>query len=812
MEQGFERVVSFADLWQICKESKRKIVCGAIAFACLAGLYSLTQSVEYEAQATFREKTRSQSGINTNSLSSLIFNANSASSSEAISMLKSRKILERVIKETGLQASVTKQEFRFNTLGKIRDNVIAELAVLRGRSGSILSEFSPDIAVQGISYAGDLPLTLKLEFSSEDTFDYKGPRNIVGAGKIGIPIVTNEAEFTVVRNNEQSIQSERYTLSIQPMRNVAQSLLSRIKIATDRDDKSLLKLKYVDANRVTASKVLNTLMEEYQKFLNEEQQHILQEQVGYLEGRHDRMQQHLQKMMEEYAVVLTSDVTSIGFPDSNKAMDFLAMRQSEYSKDILSLDLDHKRLETTQHVGVTEKKNILGEDPFQGLNLATAKELYVDYNKQLNTLEGEILQQHFILDQIKDPEFEVSSLSTILNDSVSNEMVSKASTLLLSLRDQRNRSARDQERLKNELDVQKGFLALHLKQTMQLLELRQRLLQEKITTLLEITKGLIKQERAVLEQHQEGLQLEMAKLPKKWVSQRLIDQQMEMNKRMVEEITKLVETKNITSNLELIQSAPVDIALVPLKPRPPYILLFTGLGAFVGAFLTLAFAMVQSIRKGIKVTEENLRLAGQKVLGTLSMQSRQSSIDHDHDLALFRRIILFLEKTKDEFMFPERDAVLVIGQGPDYSPDLARVMAKKGLRVLLMPLFFDNASMNDKQGLLSYLEGKIERPAIQKMGEYDILPSGGICRYADEYIGSRRFIDLLHNLKENYDWVIAVSHAEPNSAQAEQLMRLFGCSVITLSDKKWHELDGCLTVDSSRARAWIVAACKIIAV
>lgn len=835
-----EILVSFADLWQICKDAKRKILFGAITFACLAGLYSLTQSIEYEAQATFREKARSQSGTNSNSLTSLLFYTNNGSSSEAITMLKSRKILERVVKQTGLQASITKNEIHFNTLANIRDNIIAEYAFLRGKSGPILSDLPTDITAQEVTYHEDLPLTLKLEFTSEKTFHFSCPRNIAGTGEIGIPVAINDTAFTIVRSNNHPITSEEYILTIQPLRSEVLSLLNKIKIETDRDDKSLLKLKYAHSNRYVAPKVLNTLMQEYQNYLGEEQQHILREQVGYLQVRHDRMQQHLQRMMEEYAAVLTSDVTSIGFPDSNKAMDFLAMRQTEYSKEILSLDLELKRLQKTQTdssdeivaisdeqlpivnpqisendaVKHSDAKNSVDagvgeinrpeENQFQGLNLETAKELYIDYNKQLNLLEGDILQQRFILDQIKDPEFEISSLSTVLHDSVSNEMISKASSLLLSLRDQRNRSAKDQERLKNELDIKKGFLAVHLKQTLQLLELRQKLLQEKIQALLNITLGLIKQERTVIEQHQVGLQQEMAKLPKKWVSEKLIDQQMEMNKRMVEEITKLVETKNITSNLELIQSAPIDKALAPLKPRSPYVLLLTVLGAFIGAVISLCFSMVHSIRRGVAVTEDNLRIAGQTVLGTLSKQY-QTGMNHpctDGDLALFRRITLFLDgdSSKYGFSYPERDALLVIGRAPDYSHDIAALLAKKGLRVLLLPLSFDSVSSSQEQeGLLPYLEGRAPSPKIEKMNDYDIMPSAGISRYANEYIGSRRFADLLFELRQKYDWVIATTNAEPNSAEAEHLIHLFSCSVITITDQKWHQLESCLTTEKRRS-------------
>jgi uncharacterized protein involved in exopolysaccharide biosynthesis len=882
-----EILVSFSDLLLICKSAKRKILFGALFFACLSLFYTLTKPIEYEAYATFKEKNRSHSGINTNNFTSMLFSSNHSDGNEATSMMKSRYILERVISKLGLQTAISYNQLSFNTLASIRDNLIVEHASLRNRSGRILPDIKRNIFVRNVTYLGEKSLSLKLHFISEERFQYSGDDKISGQGTIGVPIIIPQVSFTIVREGKRSLTSQECNLTFEPMRNVSLGLVNGIKLGTHKDDKNLLTLKYAHRDRKIAADIVNTIMSTYQEYLKEEQTHVLNEQVKYLQARHQNMQTDLQKMMMGHADTLSSDVAITGFPDSNKAMDFFAGRQAEYSKELLAIDLEIKRLQKAHEGGsayyerytldapsvinpilseirrlkqqshsidlalkkaVNANPSILIENEnsvqasleipkiqhheFQGINLETAQDLYVDYSKQLNTLESDILQQYFILEQMQKEEFEISSLSTILTDSVSKEMIGKASGLLLSLRDQHNRSAKELERLKNELAIQKGFLALHLQQTLQLLQLKENLWREKIESILSTTLNLIQkeisilqeqmtayiktridnlhQERSVIEQHQQLLHLEMAKLPSKWVSERLIDQQMDMNKKMVEEITRLVENKNISSNLELVQSAPVDTALAAIQPRPPRILFFMLLSAFLGAFLTLGASVVQAMVNGVKATEDNLKLAQQYVVGTFSATYKQGIKKPllDQDLETLRRIIVFMKsinaRTVNDSGEKFRGSVLtLIGEGLDYSEDIASLLFKKGLRVLLLPVSFEQAN-TEKAGLLQYLEGKVDQPTITKDKEYDFIVPGGVCRYANEYIGSHRFLTLVEELQQHYDWVLISNHATPDSAETEHLLHLFNDAVITVTDQSWNDLKSCMDTSGQQHRAFVL--------
>lgn len=470
------------------------------------------------------------------------------------------------------------------------------------------------------------------------------------------------------------------------------------------------------------------------------------------------------------------------------------------------------------------RQNIPSE--FQGIDLATAKELYIAYNKEQNSIEANILQKQFIIEQMQKPDFELSSLSSVLTDPVSQEMIGNASPLILSLRDQNNRSSKELERVKDELALQKGFLAAHLSQTVDLHKVHEQLLKEKIRKLQQTTLELVQkeaslleehladyiktrmstllQEHTVLEEHQQELQKEMAKIPLRWISERMIDHQMELNKRMIEEITKLVESKNISRNLEVVQSAPIDLALLETQPKPPRVLLFTLLGFIIGAFIGFGFSIIQALITGVPVSEENLRLARQNVSGSLSSQYRSGSAMplNDHDLETLRQASSFLMSEEPSGI--TKNVVILNAGGINPSEDLAELLTKRGLKVLLLPLFFDSSEKAGAEAtLLKYLEGMVGRPGIIKGKYYDTVSSGGVSRFASELIGSKKFAELLQQWSQEYDLVIASSSSSIEEANGEYLSSLFDKAIILINGQKWHAMDHCFG-DSDNKFSFII--------
>lgn len=451
------------------------------------------------------------------------------------------------------------------------------------------------------------------------------------------------------------------------------------------------------------------------------------------------------------------------------------------------------------------------QDPnkdFAGIDLQTADELYKQFCREINVTQSKTKQIEFIITHMEDDNFEMSSLSSFLDDGVSSKMIHDASGLNIALRDQNNRSQKEQERLREEIGLKKGVLKSHLKQMMQLQGLHEKLLQDKIYVLqsaaLELTQQRIsilqreladyivdrldnlKQQTEVIKLHQKTLQDQMALVPNKWVAEKMINEKMELNQGIVREITKMVESKNISDHLEIVQSAPIDTAIPPIHPRMPKLIPFTLMGAFLGMCSALFFIFFQSIIAGVYATEKNLKISHQMVAGSLSrrIHKKDSGAYLDSDLETLRHLSAFFDPSSTS-----RSLLLIEGKGPDYSTHLATLLAMKGMRMLVVQISFDAACpAQESPGLLQYLEGKAPIPKVITEAGYDIIKGGGISRYSLELVTSKVFQELLSKLKSQYDGIIAVSHAKPGSAEAESLLALFDRAIITIADEKLHQL------------------------
>lgn len=457
---------------------------------------------------------------------------------------------------------------------------------------------------------------------------------------------------------------------------------------------------------------------------------------------------------------------------------------------------------------------------FQGIDLNTARELYIGYNRQLNEMQGHVLQHEFTIQQMELPEFEMSSLSTLIADPVSGETVMKASRLALELKDQNNRSLKEQERIREELAVQKRFLSLHFKNAIQLLKLKAGLVENKIRSLQHVMLGLIQkqislsenhvkdyvtarikdltQESEIIEEHKKELRSQVAALPPKLVSEMLIDQQIAVNKKTVEEMSRLAESKVIGNNIEIVQSNMIDYPVIPIHPKSPRVFFFAILGAFMGAFLTGTSVVARELITGLQASEVNLKLQGQHVAGILSKTlGNDPDLMLDSDLDTLRRLNAYLCSERKE---TGQSLLIAKGRSIDYSKEFAALLAKQGLKVLVMPISFESSPRSEElPGLLQYLEGNASQPKILKGPLYDSLFAGGISRFSTELLNNQRFKTLLKELTQKYDWVIAVSQAAPGSGDVENLLNCFDAAVFSITEEKLEDLKTCLGTPKKHA-------------
>ena len=812
--------IDFSDFIAMVRKYKSRILLTSLAFGVLGGSYAFLKKPDYYAEASFKEKRKSVLETSKNLNLAFLLGENEKNESSAQSLMKSRKLLQKVIYQQGLQG-VLESQGTFHFLSSIRHNFLTELAYLN-------SNFYPEIGerirlmARNLEYTGERPLSLALEFVSKDDYILYDPSSKeLGRGTIGSLFRGEGFSFILLSNSNYNLTGKHWKLILLPLTQVVDSIRKVLKIRTDPEDKSILLLSYRNTDRDVAANFLNSLMTTYVNYLKEENTRSTQEQLNYLRRRKEEIASDLKNIMEEHAEAISSHATSI---------EFLAKLQESYTQRALVINLELKRLNNALSAEPTSYEPFFNESDstvihrlisdvrackeqvcaiqadlktkpskeptpkpaeFQGIDLDMANQLYLDYSQQLNEMEVNSVHYQFIISQIQDPQFEISTLSSVLNDTVSHNIINKAVELDLKKLDQANRSQKEIDRLKEDLALQRQYLRYHVEQNLQLLSIKQKIVFDKLAALQQIKMELLDQRVLVLNQHlthyikdriennlQEKSSLEhqqktvksrMEEMPTQWASNKLIDLHLEMSTKMVEEITKLVESKNISSHIDLNQSAPLDISIAPLLPTNPHIILFTLLGAFCGGLLSLAFSLPKGIFRDTELSINLLKQLNVSAIGPISTFDQET---------LFR-IIGWLN-TRTTPSNKGKTAFLFLNQGYDYSNALIAEMSKNGSKVILIEFGKEedvtNAEINKEY-------------KIEKKNGYDYLLLKG---RPNASIFTTSFQKYLETLKEQYAWVMIAFQTPPCSEESTDLYPFCDCAILSLQHETLQQLTATL--------------------
>lgn len=452
---------------------------------------------------------------------------------------------------------------------------------------------------------------------------------------------------------------------------------------------------------------------------------------------------------------------------------------------------------------------------FNGLTLGMAENLLEILHEDLKETQSNLQQQMFISDCVSNEETELGPLISMTEDIVSSEMLSRYNRLLLDLKDESNRSQKEQERIKQELGFTRNCFEKHLSQIVSWLRLKTDLLKDKILNLKETVFVLYQQsilllekqlkdytesrihnlerEKELITEHLKSIQKEMANVPKTWVADILVQYQVDSAKLFGRQISQMVESKNIAMNLELTKSHPVDLAFAANTPKPPALFIYGLIGLLLGGSLSLISFVCYEGFTGLRLSKKNLQGANKKVAGPYKLKESLNSKElSDNNLLVLRQILSFAETETRK-----KTLLLSMGSLIDYSEDLVNLLKTIGKKILVMDLSFSQASNED--GLYAYLVGESPIAPILKKEGYDFIPSNGITRYSNELLLSHRFKELLLNLEPNYDLILGVSTSLKNEVDLKNLINLFGKAVISLHNERVQDFEEILSIEDKEA-------------
>ncbi len=425
---------------------------------------------------------------------------------------------------------------------------------------------------------------------------------------------------------------------------------------------------------------------------------------------------------------------------------------------------------------------------FSGIKLDTAQELLVGYTRERDNLQAQLRELVFLRDQIFHPDFEVSSLGGVLNDSITADLIQKAGAVALQLKDRENRSEREHSRLQETLQTQKNFLSQYLLQTIELKKLKAKLLSDKIDSLRRTTAGLLQSEKALLTEKLNELNQKMGDLPEKLRRESVLAMRKELGSTMLQAVSQITETKNLNQHIFQANSKPLDAALPPMRIPSPKILILTVVFGLAAALAYYVYLFCKNLLKGFPVTEENLKVSGFPTTGSFSKHCNAKLQEiSSQDLETMRRIVEFLLSQ------PKKGggavATCIGGKYPKYTLPLAELLAMRGLKVLAIDCVFDQVvHEDDMPGLWQYLNNPSLDLPIRHSLMFDHLPSGGTTRHAAEFIGNAKFTGFISRIKQRYDLILLFSSADATTAEGHAFLPISDSVIVTAQQEQKDEL------------------------
>jgi len=458
--------------------------------------------------------------------------------------------------------------------------------------------------------------------------------------------------------------------------------------------------------------------------------------------------------------------------------------------------------------------NPQNDSELNGIDLATARQMIVQTSQNLDGAKAAIHHYRHLLDQIDDPAFELSSLSTVLRDPVSQHIMSAAADLHLQLEDEGHHSEKEVGRIKSETSLQRKILKEHLQQMIVVEELNRSIFQDKIISLQQISldcihrqigvaneqiSSLIQQrkesllcEKQILSNKMQQLRSQMNELPVKWRAESLLKLKTELGIKVMQSVAQLVESKNIGRHLHHVESKPLDLAILPFVPENPHLFLLMLAGAIVGFFVSFAGVFLNTLHRGFPLSLSTLQALRYPCAGFISFPSADFQKLPDADLESFRKILLCLDATPQSKLIG-----LFIGNGPDYSRSLAQLIAQSGRKVLLVPSDISETAA----------------PIIRSSNGYDEICSEAPSCFSVERIRSAAFQELLfQKLAPSYDHILLSNSSPLDRAECAALLAISHFAIVTIVEEPIELLTPFIrwAYDEGRSRlTFLIARCSL---
>lgn len=714
-------------------------------------------------------------------------------------ILLSQDVLARAVQKLGLQIEILSPLSSF--IKRPYEHLLLEFKFPWKKDSSFI--------FQDLCYLGDKTLSFYLRPLSSCTYEIlnKNQERLCMA-KLQEVISFDDLSFSLQQFPTNFSIGKLYSLRIHPLESVVDFFKSHISIKLCKKTPRVLFLSLKHPHQLLGACFLNTLMQTYQDVLKEENQLTTEQQIDYLDKKYKDLSAKFDQEIDEHASYLEKNLGEQGFISLSQQIEMLAAPKEAYLSKLFDVEFDLARFQTPNATFQDiETKNLLPantalaklkntsfnflldnvQNPKTLIDLNSAKELYMNYNAQLDLLQKDLKQLSYLKEKLPDDQFNLSSIGTILSDSVTDDLIRKTSEVELQLKDVVTHSPKEHERLKSALKMQKNFLSSHLQQVQELKKIQLHLTQDKMTSLKHIIVDLLKIEKKLLQEKLLDLNTQMSDLPNKWRFENKLKFKNELTRDIMQGLVQVSESKQLTSHLYQVDAKPLEKALPASRPNYPYLFLSTLTSFFIIYTLSYLYYFFKSLAQGMPISLESLKSLNESTSGRLSSKCDAPFLDiTQSDCQTLRLIASSLEehKTCEGLM-----TALFLSSNANYSHNLAHILHARGRTSVILECDFERIPSYDEiPGLYHFLSGILDTPPIKHFSSFDSISFGcKLMSYTDIFT-QKAFSSLLKDLKTRYDFIFLVSPSSLNSSHHLDLLPLINFSVISFERETLDEL------------------------
>ncbi len=802
---------SYEDCKKIFKRYRQLLFYTWLTGALVGLLAPLLTPLLYHASSTFREGS---THTPTHAISQMFSTAFEKNSSIKF-LLRSHTILRDVVQKSGLQVHVREDE-RASIWRTLWDNLVYTIFHRPPLHDSF--------AFSDVEFTDKISRELRLVLQKDQQCSFFDLKNqLLAKGKIGEPIQGPDFRLTISHLPDNYRIASPYRLTISPLRAEIQKLKKHFEVRRDKEDSQILWLHFQHPNPRCAANTVNQIADSLLSYLVQEEEKITASQIGLLDDHRRKLEQEFDEALSLHVDTSKETIDKTGFMEVRQQVELVQESLSPLYEKLVALETYENNLKEVQtsyaktgHDPLTSPDSsqyLANNDDslswpiqFSGIDLATAKELHTNYQKDLDQIEGHLNRIVYLLPQIQDKNFNLHSIGVVFQDAVTSSLVQEATQLALSLNEIGNYSQKDQERVQASLTSQREFIFSHLQQIEALYKNQTLLLQKKLCSLRSVMLSLLDQEKEGVRQQMRHLQRQLLQVPEQWKLEKKLEAKSTMMKKVVEGVSQVIEGKIVEHHLKTINSKTIDPALLPDAPLPKKPLLIASLSSVGSAFMAYLILFAYQLQRGIPLSFSTAAAYGVQSAGRMS-RYRGCAFQElpKSDLEITRHVLQFIEENKEE---QKVSIIGVLGLNQDgWAFNLAEMLSLSSKKVLLVDLSFPSRpsgqirahlSKAESEGILPFLQKKREYWSVVQQDHYDWIPSGGYTRYATELLRDQPFASFLKDVAAAYDYILLVSETPLDASETLCLQKKCDLCAAFISEESYDCLQESGFIQSSQ--------------